>query len=329
MSSKRRAQPRLHIGRLLPLPLGVAAITTAVLLGQCGTSSPPSAAAVPGAPLAGAAGKAATGGLVPTGAASVTSPSPTGSLLPSAPASAPASTVPAVVLAAAVASPAAGSGWGAPVFADDFTGSSPDTRNWFIYDSPGDPTQARSRDRVEMNGGELQLRGGLDPQGRDLTGGVATTLNQLYGRWEARIRVDTGAGYSAVAMLWPQSEHVPPDGSIGFLEAPANTRPKIGLSVHNGPDNAVMKTTLTADLTQWRTVAVEWLPDRITFSIDGAVVYTVSRPSSGANPIPGTSPMHLALQIDKDCAAASCRDANTPPCVTMHIDWVHIYRKPA
>jgi len=36
--------------------------------------------------------------------------------------------------------------------------------------------------------------------------------------------------------------------------------------------------------------------------------------------------MHMALQFDKGCQdALPCRDSNTPPTVSMYVDWVRVY----
>ena len=79
-----------------------------------------------------------------------------------------------------------------------------------------------------VSGGELILRGYKDPAAvaangcsgdtnQLVTGGVKVTTNsQTYGKYEVRMRVDNGQGYSLVASLWPTSDTWPPE--IDFTE---------------------------------------------------------------------------------------------------------------
>jgi hypothetical protein len=125
-------------------------------------------------------------------------------------------------------------GWGTPILVEDFSGPNLDPTRWGVYDSP-DQTPPRSPDAIRVSNGELQLIGGFNPIiGKDLSGGVESTLNQLYGRWEARIRVDRGAGYSGVVLLWPQSENWPTDGEIDIAEVNMGARQSAVTFLHNG-----------------------------------------------------------------------------------------------
>jgi len=216
-------------------------------------------------------------------------------------------------------------GWGTPVLVENFSGPNLDLSRWGVYDSP-DQTPPRSPDAVRVSNGELQLIGGFDATlGKDLSGGVESTLNQLYGRWEARIRVDRGAGYSGVVLLWPQTENWPTDGEVDIAEVNTGTRQSAVNFLHNGVEDDKIGHVMTADFTAWHTVAVEWLPGQVTFYLDGAVVFSQTGPTY----VPGTSPMHLTLQLDQGCDDfIECRNASTPDQVTMHIDWVKAYRLP-
>ena len=79
---------------------------------------------------------------------------------------------------------------------------------------------------------------------------------------------------------------------------------------------------MPGDFSQWHTFAVDWLPDRITWYVDGRARFTVTDKSR----IPDT-PMHLAIQLDqgpvKDWLPAP--DATTPPQVRLRVDWVRVY----
>jgi beta-glucanase (GH16 family) len=221
-------------------------------------------------------------------------------------------------------------GWGDPIFVDNFDGRGLDPSHWAVYDSPNAKQSPRSPDRATVSGGQLRLTGGLDSAGRDVSGGVSSALNLYYGRWEARFRAEPGAGYSAVMLLWPKSENWPTDGEIDLVEVSDGARRGAGVFVHNGPQNNREGVGVPGDYTQWHTVAVEWLPHRIVWQFDGVTRFTLNRPASGFNPIPTTSPMHLALQLDVGCwSTLPCRDASTPDRVTMYVDQVRVWKAPA
>jgi beta-glucanase (GH16 family) len=183
---------------------------------------------------------------------------------------------------------------------------------------------------VQVRNGELQLIGGFNDQGKDVSGGVGHKFNQKYGRWEIRFRADKGAGYSPGVLLWPKSENWPDDGEIDIAEIPKGNRSKAWNFLHNGPHNSFKGSPMVADFSQWHTVAVDWLPDHVTYWLDGVRQWTVMPPAYSKSLIPTTSPMHLALQNDQGCNGfIECRNAQTPAKVIMHVDWVKIYKAPA
>jgi beta-glucanase (GH16 family) len=221
--------------------------------------------------------------------------------------------------------------WGRPVATEDFAGAALDGAGWFTYDSPA-ATPPRSPAAVQVRDGELQLVGGFDSQGRDVSGGVAHRLNQKYGRWEVRFRQDRGAGYSPGVLLWPQSENWPDDGEIDIVEIPNGDRTKGYNFIHNGPHNSSRGNPMVADFSQWHTVAVDWLQDHVTYWLDGIAQWTVTPPPDPREQslVPTTSPMHLALQNDQGCDGfIECRNAQTPSKVIMHVDWIKVYKPPA
>jgi beta-glucanase (GH16 family) len=221
--------------------------------------------------------------------------------------------------------------WGTPVLADSFNGTALDTKRWVVYDSPQVKLMPRSPANVAVSDGALRLTGWIDSVGRDVSGGVASRINLQYGRWEARVRAERGSGYSAVVLLWPQSENWPTDGEIDIVEVPDPERQVGGNFLHLGSDNRQIENKVHADFTQWHTVGVEWLPNRIAYYLDGKVVWTVTRPTSSGerNMIP-SKPMHMTLQHDRGCfQLIPCRNAQTPPTVSMYVDWIKIYRAPS
>jgi beta-glucanase (GH16 family) len=220
-------------------------------------------------------------------------------------------------------------GWGKPTFEDDFSEAQLDPADWSIYDSP-DAMTPRSPSAITLSGGALNITGGFDAQGQDVSGGIGSQMNQMYGRWEARFRVDKGAGYSAVALLWPETDSDwPTAGEVDFAEINRGSRTIANMFVHNGPDNAQVTDTMHGDFTQWHTFAVEWLPGHVAFYLDGVRQSFVVTTKADPKMVPNIEPMHLALQLDQGCDSwIQCRNSLTPPKVVMQVAWVKIFAPP-
>lgn len=216
-------------------------------------------------------------------------------------------------------------GWGTPVLTEGFGGTRLDPRKWTVYHSPRLRENPRTASAARVAGGRLRLTGGIY-HSRDLSGGVATRLHQRYGRWEVRMRAERGVGYSAVALLWPKRFGDPEFAEINFAEVIDPTRRNVGLFVHRGPRDAQARRVVPVDFTRWHTVALDWLPHRLTFWLDGRRVWAYRGPL-----IPQRTSMGLALQNDQVCdrGPGFCRDRTTPKWVTMDVDWVRVYRAPA
>ncbi|MET8159562.1 family 16 glycosylhydrolase [Sphaerisporangium sp. NPDC005289] len=209
--------------------------------------------------------------------------------------------------------------WGAPVLVENFDGTQIDRGTWEVYHSPDAKVNPRTAQATSVGGGMLRMTGGFYG-GKDLSGGVASHLSQTYGRWEVRFRGEAGAGYSLVALLWPSSERGE-YAEIDFAEVIDPTRRTGGIYVHRG-EAPQAQSQMRADFTQWHTVAVDRLPGRLTFWLDGRQVWDYTGPR-----VPEAQPMHLTLQNDVVCNQWSpCRNASTPRTVSMFVDWVKIYR---
>ncbi|MEQ4716054.1 glycoside hydrolase family 16 protein [Nonomuraea sp. B19D2] len=211
-------------------------------------------------------------------------------------------------------------GWGAPVLVEHFDGSTLDTGKWMIYHSPEARRNPRTGRATTVADGVLRLKGGMYG-GKDLSGGVATRLAQQYGRWEVRFKGEAGAGYTSVALLWPTEQGEDGDyAEVDFAEIVDPARQGGGIFVHGGHDRAQRQ--LRADFTRWHTVAVDWLPGRLTFWLDGRKLWDYRGPH-----VPQGREMGLALQNDVVCEP-QCRDSATPDTVSMYVDWVKVYRAP-
>jgi beta-glucanase (GH16 family) len=255
---------------------------------------------------------AATASSAPT-----TRPKPTPTPTPSK-SPRPGSATPGRAPAAAAAAPSDAPKW-RQVGGDEFTGDQLDPQ-WSLYNSAGGfGTGYRRPEAVTQSGGLLSVtaRG-------DISGGTSSSLGQLYGRWEFRARTEPGRGYGSAILLWPDSENWPQDGEVDIMEVPGENRDLANFVLHwaeNGQDT-VNGTVTPGDYTQWHTFAVEWLPDRLTWFVDGVKQYETTDKTM----IP-TTPMHLTIQLDqgpkKDWIPAV--DETTPPEVSLDVDWVRVY----
>ncbi|MFI5896777.1 family 16 glycosylhydrolase [Actinoplanes sp. NPDC051513] len=216
--------------------------------------------------------------------------------------------------------------WGEPVV-ENFDG--PLSDEWGEYDTP-DGTPPRSGDQVSVSGGMLHIAGGVNERvGKDVGGGVMFLRDLKYGRWEVRFRVQAGAGYSAVVLLWPkENADWPAAGEIDLAEITNPARASFGSFLHHGKDNHKVGTDTKADFTKFHTIAVDWLPNRVTYYLDGKKFFNVT-PGQIETGLPTESVMHLALQLDQGCDDfIPCRTAETPKTVMMDVDWVKVYRAP-
>ncbi|WP_224389425.1 family 16 glycosylhydrolase [Pseudonocardia sp. ICBG1293] len=206
---------------------------------------------------------------------------------------------------------------------DEFDGSRVDRSTWTVYDSPGGfGNGLRRPSAVGVGDGLLTVAARPRAAGGGVSGGVAMHDGQLYGRWEFRARTDVGTGYSPAILLWPDSERFPDDGELDMMEIPFGDRHAATAFVHYGAQNHILSTAAPGDFTRWHTFALDWLPDRITWYVDGAKRWE----TTDRRAIP-TSPMHLAVQLDQGPAAGwiPAPDAGTPDEVRLQVDWARVF----
>lgn len=236
---------------------------------------------------------------------------------------------------AAVAAPLSGlpmpvgdlPGW-RQTFADDFDRTELGD-NWSPYDGvpKGDPGSLWRADNAVVNGRALVLHGRYEGDQLTTAGLSNWRVHQTYGRWEVRVRVDASDDMTYAFLLWPQSEDWPPE--IDFLEDWGGDRGSGSAYVHWKTEDGRSKAqrTLTADMTAWHTIGVEWLPGRLNYLIDGESWAEFTGPE-----VP-SEPMWMALQSAAGgCAlraaspvARQCPIAGNPPDPRIEVDWVVVY----
>jgi beta-glucanase (GH16 family) len=204
---------------------------------------------------------------------------------------------------------------------DEFDGNRLNLEKWRIYSGLGtNGVGFRTPEAVSVRNGSLIITA----SGNE-SGGLAwwAPPATMYGRWEFRARADYGPGYSAVVLLWPDSENWPGDGEIDVMEIPAGDRQSNVITLHYGEDDQRVTETVEGDFTRWHTYAVEWMPDHVTVFIDGHQALTTRNPAV----IP-RAPMHPAIQLDVGPQGywVPAPGVTTPSQVEMWVDWVRIYQ---
>jgi hypothetical protein len=115
-----------------------------------------------------------------------------------------------------------------------------------------------------------------------------------YGRYAVRFRVDQPAdlaGYKTAWLLWPDSDTWA-DGEIDFPEGDLNN--SVSAYLHHKGDPESQETYPTnATYGTWHTAVIEWTPQSVTFTLDGAKVGS----NTDATILPD-SPMHWVLQTE-------------------------------
>ncbi|MHA6629814.1 glycoside hydrolase family 16 protein [Pseudonocardia sichuanensis] len=205
------------------------------------------------------------------------------------------------------------------VFSDDFD-SRLDPQVWNRYNSVGGFGNGwRRPEAITTRNGALRItaRG-------DVSGGMNHEHSQTYGRWEFRARTEKGRGRGSAILLWPDSLDKEADGELDMMEVPREDRSQAHFVIHYSAQNKLAGNKVSGDFSQWHTFAMDWLPDRITWYVDGVKQFE----TTDRNVIP-TSRMHLAIQLDmgpyEEWILAP--DHTTPAEVSLEVDWVRVYAR--
>ena len=179
--------------------------------------------------------------------------------------------------------------------------------------------------------------------GRDYTSSRLVTRNAgdwLYCKVEARARLPKGVGtWPAIWMLptdwaygaWPAS------GEIDIMEHVGYDQDVIVQSVHTDRYHggaARNRSTRTAGVTEdFHVYGVEWLPDRIVFSVDGQVTWTyrpldfTDRPGREVWPFDRRMHILVNLAFGGDWGGARGVDEGCLP-ARFEIDYIRVWQSP-
>jgi len=202
-------------------------------------------------------------------------------------------------------------------YSTDFAGSSL-PKGWYVFTGipGGDPGGHFAATHVVVDQSVLHLNAWKDPAfgNKWVTGGLCQCgLVRTYGAYFVRSRI-TGAGPSAVELLWPATNTWPPE--IDFNETGGRASGSSS-TVHWSQLNLIDQHTINIDMTKWHTWGVIWTAKSIQYTVDGIVWGAVTTPLEIPN-----QPMRLDFEQRALCVAG--RNCPTTP-VSMLVDWVAEY----
>lgn len=207
-------------------------------------------------------------------------------------------------------------------FQDDFNGNGSSLGSeWETYYSAGNAGYGLRRpSAISKWNGTLNIRASMQ-NGTLVSGGLRHVGEQMYGRYEFRVRTDQdwSEGTSGVVLTWPTSDRHPWDGENNVYEtlATPGDRHEFYTFIHE-PEGTVHDQDYTVhpvSANHWHTMAMEWTPDKINIIRDGQVVKTIRETSE--NLIPDNEHF-LAIQLDA-WKHSIARD------VWMQVDYVKVW----
>lgn len=152
---------------------------------------------------------------------------------------------------------------------------------------------------------------------------------QTYGRWSYRMRITEaqGSGWGWAAMLWPengaewpQSGEVDwPEGNIGAVTAadPGNAQGWFHIRGASNGWEGQRPLSSPAQISDWHTYTIEWLPNSLKIFIDGRLV-------GSTNQNVPTTRMRWVLQVGPggDRTGRAVRPTGS---VHVQVDWITAY----
>jgi beta-glucanase (GH16 family) len=203
------------------------------------------------------------------------------------------------------------------IFQDDFNDSTLNRAAWSPYTSIGQEGNGLRRpEAFFIVAGNLVVTAAMI-DGNLISGGMAQSINQTFGKFEFRVRVekDSSDAMSAVVLTWPQSERWPMDGENDIYETGTNgDRHAFYTNIHYGSSaNTQHSFVHEADASSWHIMSMEWTSDYIKIYRDSSLVWTLT----DRNAIPRVN-HHLCIQLD------AFKPSIDKP-VHMFVDWVKIY----
>ncbi|MEM1071891.1 MAG: family 16 glycosylhydrolase [Planctomycetota bacterium] len=227
-------------------------------------------------------------------------------------------------------------GWGAPIFEDNFDGSSIDWGAWQVADWPANNNgelQYYHPSRVGVWEGGLHLQAERDwgwSNGREWNSGLVRSWQEWsYGRVEVRARVPWGRGFWPAIWLLPRTAPWPAGGEIDIMEARGDLPWRVSSALHWGwdePNHQYVSQAYESGANfqeGYHVYAVEWDVGTVGFFVDGVEHMRVYEPAVG---IPGT-PKSIVLNLAVGGNYPGYPDGSTPNNAQFDIDYVRVWQR--
>lgn len=225
------------------------------------------------------------------------------------------------------------SGWGVPVFGDEFNGTAMDSSKWNV-EGPQHPNNSQENDcyspkAVSVSGGYLNISIRDTPcrvggSSWPYTAGQIDTnghFNPTYGYFEARIY---SPGANGVIDNWPAwwmyGTSWPANGEIDIFEGLSGSA---GEHFAYGPSgNPIWQggSETGQDFTGWHTYGVDWQPGSLTYYYDGKDVATITQ---------GVTNQPMRLVLDDTTAPPGNDGGPVSVPSTMKVDYVRAWKQRA
>jgi beta-glucanase (GH16 family) len=153
------------------------------------------------------------------------------------------------------------------------------------------------------------------------------TFSQLYGFWEARMKVPPGRGlYSA---FWGKSARAwPPE--LDVMEIPGGISQRVTMSVHwrQGLDHMRSNHRFYGpDFSAgYHVFGAEWTPTQTIWYVDGVEQW---RTSDGAATMGERGPFYMILNMQVNLVGAQPTDSSTPWPSFQYVDYVRAWSRPS
>ena len=150
---------------------------------------------------------------------------------------------------------------------------------------------------------------------------MGRSLNQTYGKWTVRFRMDRAVGIGMCMGLWPKKGW-PPEIDFAEESSQYGARGVETATLHYGAHNSQIRRKVAGDFSKWHVIGVQWTPHRLVYLLDGKRWGTVTGKS-----VP-SQPMHLFIQthVGSNGKSGGMPAATVRRHVGLHLDWVHVYR---
>lgn len=227
-------------------------------------------------------------------------------------------------------------------YTEDFKGSKLDARLWQRIDR-GQPDWCKNMslrdDLVTVKNSQLHCHGVVNndlaqDSRRVLTGGVMTKgcLAMLYGKIEIRCRLEGQRGaWPAIWMMpvdsqgksWPECGEIDIVERLNYDAFVYQTVHSLWTSKHPKDPPHGGRGTIRPD--DWNVYGLEWLPEKIVWTVNGKVTHSYPRVGDDPARYPWDKPFYLMIDMQLGGKWVGAVDESTLP-VAMHVDWVKFYR---